>query len=169
MSTHRQYELVYILPPETGEQEVTDLHAQVEQIVARFSGTIDTSENWGRKKLAYEIGPHKEGMYLLDLITGPGDMVKELDRRLKVSDRVVRHLLVRVDDEMRVVERRRAARQAHVTERRAARGLPAEPAAADAAPADAAPSGVAEAAAADTPQAEADEPQSSTRTEVNHE
>jgi small subunit ribosomal protein S6 len=124
METHRQYELVYILPGETGEQEVNDLRAQIQQVVDRFGATIDAHENWGRKKLAYEIGSHKEGLYLLELITGPAALIKELDRRLKVLDIVVRHLVVRVDEDMRVAARRKAEREAHQAKRRAARGLP---------------------------------------------
>ncbi|MCL4811860.1 MAG: 30S ribosomal protein S6 [Vicinamibacteraceae bacterium] len=124
MDIPRQYELVYILPGETGEQEVNDLRAQIQQIVDRFGATIDAHENWGKKKLAYEIGPHKDGLYLLELITGPAALIKELDRRLKVLDIVVRHLVVRVDEEMRVAARRKAEREAHQAKRRAARGLP---------------------------------------------
>jgi small subunit ribosomal protein S6 len=126
MSEPRQYELVYIVAPETGEQELTDLHAQIEAIVARFEGRIDNTEQWGRRKLAYEIGRHREGIYVLDLMTGPGDMIKELDRRLKVIDQVIRHMVVRVDEETRIAERRKAEREAAVAARRVARGLPAE-------------------------------------------
>jgi small subunit ribosomal protein S6 len=128
MSTNRQYELVYILPPETPEAEAAALHEQVAAIVGRFSGTIERTEPWGRRRLAYEIGPHKEGLYVLEVINGPGEMIKELDRRLKVTDLVVRHLVVRVDEEIRVAERRRTKRKAETARRRIARGLPPEPA-----------------------------------------
>lgn len=126
MSKPRQYELMYIVSPEASEQEVSDLHAQVEAIVARFEGKVDKSENWGRRKLAYDIKRQREGVYVLETLTGPGDMVKELDRRLKVIDQVMRHLVVRVDEEMQVAERRRAEREAAAAKRREARGLPAE-------------------------------------------
>ena len=86
MSKFRQYELVYIITPEASEQEVADLHTQIESIVQRFNGTIDKTENWGRRKLAYEIGRHKEGTYVLEVINGTGDLMKEIDRRLKVID-----------------------------------------------------------------------------------
>jgi small subunit ribosomal protein S6 len=123
----RQYELVYIAVPEATEQQVSELHAQVESIVARFSGTLDATETWGRRKLAYEIGRHKEGIYVVETIRGSGDMIKELDRRLKVVDLVIRHLIVRVDEELRVAERIRSRRKAAVARRRTARGLPPEP------------------------------------------
>ena len=128
MSKSRQYELVYIITPDASEQEVSDLHTQIEQIVQRFNGMIDKSENWGRRKLAYEIGHHREGTYVVETITGSGELMKEIDRRLRVIDQVIRHLLVRVDEELRVAERTRDARKANQARRRIARGLPPEPA-----------------------------------------
>jgi small subunit ribosomal protein S6 len=127
MSQNRQYELVYIVSPETGEQETTDLHTQVEQIVQRFNGTIDKTENWGRRKLAYEIGHHREGTYVVETITGSGELMKEIDRRLRVTDAIIRHLIVRVDEELRIADRQRNARKASQARRRVARGLPPEP------------------------------------------
>ena len=127
MSTSRQYELVYIIPPEASEQEVADLHTQIEQIVQRYGGTFDKTENWGRRKLAYEIGHHREGTYVVETITGSGELMKEIDRRLRVIDQVIRHLVVRVDEELRVAERTRDARKRNQARRRIARGLPPEP------------------------------------------
>ena len=126
MATSRQYELVYIVSPEATEQEVADLHTQIEQIVQRFTGTFDKTENWGRRKLAYEIGKHREGTYVVETITGSGELMKEIDRRLRVIDSVIRHLVVRVDEELQVADRTRSARQANSARRRVARGLPAE-------------------------------------------
>ena len=128
MSKTRQYELVYIVTPDASEQEVSDLHTQIEQIVQRFNCVIDKSENWGRRKLAYEIGHHREGTYVVETISGSGELMKELDRRLRVLDQVIRHLIVRVDEELRVAERTRDARKANQARRRIARGLPPEPA-----------------------------------------
>ena len=120
----RQYDLVYILPPDTSEQQATEMHDQVAAIVSRMNGTIEKTENWGRRKLAYEIGPHKEGVYVLEVINGDGDLVKEIDRRLKVIDAIVRHMIVRVDEEKKVVERTRTRRQTSSERRRVRRGLP---------------------------------------------
>ena len=120
----RQYELIYILPPETAEQQANELHDQLAEIVARLHGQIEKTENWGRRKLAYEIGHYKEGVYVLELINGSGELMKELDRRLKVIDQVVRHMIVRVDAEKRVVERTRTKRQSESERRRVKRGLP---------------------------------------------
>jgi small subunit ribosomal protein S6 len=123
MSDARQYELVYILSPDATEQEITDLHTQVESIVARYQGEMLKTENWGRRRMAFRIGKHREGNYVLEVFKGTGELTKELDRRLKVIDNVIRHLIVRVDEELRVAERDRARRQADV-DRRIAKGLP---------------------------------------------
>jgi small subunit ribosomal protein S6 len=98
----RQYELIYILPPDTTEQQVTELHVLVEEVVTRMHGQIASTENWGRKRLAYEIARHKEGYYVLQVINGSGDLMKELDRRLKVMDIVIRQ-------RFRVGKRRRSS------------------------------------------------------------
>ena len=123
MSQVRQYELVYIMSPDATEQEVTDLHAQVESIIGRYQGELVKTENWGRRKLAFRIGKHREGTYVLEVFKGTGELTKELDRRLKVIDSVIRHLCVRVDEELRLAERTRARRDAE-TQRRIDRGLP---------------------------------------------
>jgi small subunit ribosomal protein S6 len=124
MMSVRQYELVYILPPDSTEQQVAEIHEQVDSVVSRMHGQIEKTDNWGRRKLAYEIGPHKEGLYVLEVINGSGELVKELDRRLKVTDLVVRHIIVRVDEEKKVVERTRTKRQTSSERRRVKRGLP---------------------------------------------
>ena len=120
----RQYELVYILPPDTTEQQVTELHQQIDAVVSRMNGRIEKTENWGRRRLAYEIAHHKEGVYVLEVINGSGDLMKELDRRLRVMDQVVRHMIVRVDEEKKVVDRTRTKRQSDSERRRVKRGLP---------------------------------------------
>ena len=123
MSDVRKYELVYILSPDATEPQITELHTQVESIIARYQGEFIKTENWGRRRMAFRIGKHREGTYVLEVFTGTGELTKELDRRLKVIDHVIRHLIVRVDEELRVAERVRARRQADV-DRRIAKGLP---------------------------------------------
>src|SRR5215207_5810767 len=125
---NRKYELVYIVSPEASDDQVADLHTQVEAIVQRIGGgAIERTDNWGRRRLAYEIGRHKEGTYVLEVINGTGELMKEIDRRLKVvTDSVIRHIVVRVDEEERVVNRTRTRRTSQQHRRRIARGLPPE-------------------------------------------
>ena len=122
----RKYELVYVVSPDATDEQVADLHTQVEAIIQRMGGQLEKTENWGRRKLAYEIGRHKEGTYVLEVINGHGDLMKEIDRRLRVTDLVIRHLTVRVDEEQGVIERTRGRRTDTSRRRRVARGLPAD-------------------------------------------
>ena len=122
----RKYELVYVVSPEASDDQVAELHTQVESIIQRLHGQLEKTDNWGRRRLAYEIGRHKEGTYVLEVINGDGELMKEIDRRLKVTDLVIRHLVVRVDEEQGVVDRTRARRTETSRRRRTARGLPAD-------------------------------------------
>ena len=120
----RKYELVYVISPDVSDDQVNELHSQIEAIVQRMGGQIEKTDNWGRRKLAYEIGRHKEGTYVLEVINGGGDVMKEIDRRFKVTDLIIRHMIVRVDEEQSVVERTRSKRTDNMRRRRVARGLP---------------------------------------------
>ena len=120
----RKYELVYVVSPVATDEQVSELHTQIEAVVQRMGGRIEKTENWGRRRLAYEIGHQKEGTYVLEVIEGAGELMKEIDRRLKVIDYVIRHLIVRVDEDEQVVERHRTKRTDASRRRRVARGLP---------------------------------------------
>ena len=120
----RTYELIYVLKPDAAENEVEDLHKQVADIVERMGGTIDKTDNWGRRKLAYEIGNHREGIYVLEVITGSAELMKEIDRRFKVTEGLLRHLIVRIDESTIKAERARTKRVEESRRRRVARGLP---------------------------------------------
>jgi len=120
----RTYELIYVLKPDASEQEVADLHTQVADIVQRMHGTLEKTDTWGRRKLAYEIGHHKEGFYVLEVIVGSAELMKEIDRRLKVTEGLLRHLIVRVDEAAEKADRARTKRTEESRRRRVARGLP---------------------------------------------
>ena len=127
MSTVRQYELIYITPPDTTDEALAELQQQVQTVVDRFGGNIGSTEPWGRRRLAYEIAGHREGTYVLHVINGPAELNHELDRRLRVLDVVIRHMIVRVDEELGAAERAQSRRKADMAERRTRRGLPPEP------------------------------------------
>jgi small subunit ribosomal protein S6 len=127
MSAPRTYELVYIVTPDATEEQIASIHEQVEQTTKKMGGSLVKTDNWGRRKLAYEIQHQKEGVYILETIEGSGELMRELDRRLKVMDQVIRQLIVRIDEEQRVVERTRTRRQTFQERRRVARGLPPRP------------------------------------------
>lgn len=123
----RQYELVYIALPDSTEEQLAELHQQVQTVVDRFGGSIVNTESWGRRRLAYEINRQREGVYVLNILNGPAAMTSELDRRLRVLDIVMRHLLIRVDEVQEKETRRQTRRKEATVARRVRRGLPPEP------------------------------------------
>ena len=120
----RKYELVYVMKPEATEAEVAEMQAQVEAIIARLGGALEKTDVWGRRKLAYDIGNHKEGFYVLHVIAGSGELMKEIDRRLRNTEGLLRHLVVRIDESDRKAERSKTIRVEDSRRRRVARGLP---------------------------------------------
>jgi len=120
----RKYELVYVMKPEATEAEVAEMQAQVEAIIARLGGALEKTDLWGRRKLAYDIGNHKEGFYVLHVIAGSGELMKEIDRRLRNTEGLLRHLVVRIDESDRRAERSKTIRVEDSRRRRVARGLP---------------------------------------------
>ena len=141
MPSDREYELVYIVAPTATDEDVEALQTQVAELVKEFGGTVENTDVWGRRKLAYEIGHFTEGIYVVQLLDGPGEMIGELGRRLRVRDQVLRHLIVRVDEDLRKVRRAAEKKKATVRRRRAARGKPLLPEGDDAPAAEGSPAG----------------------------
>ncbi len=108
--SERVYEIIFIADSNLGEPEVDALATQVQGFVEQAGGKIQKVEKWGKKRLAYDVGRHREGSYVLLVVEGSGGLVREAERRLKVTDGVIRFLSVRVDEELRKAERRKAKR-----------------------------------------------------------
>jgi small subunit ribosomal protein S6 len=106
----RTYEVLFIADPNLGEPEVDALTAQVQGFVEHAGGKLQKVEKWGKKRLAYDVKRHREGSYVLVVAEGSGGLIKEVERRLKVTDGIIRFLTVRVDEELRKAERRKAKR-----------------------------------------------------------
>jgi small subunit ribosomal protein S6 len=126
----RIYEELYILKPDTAEEDVEASVEQIRQIVTTAGGTIDKIDKWGIRKLAYRVGKQSEGFYILVQFSSGPETVKEIERRLRVSDNVLKYLTVRIDEKLKWLEKRKKIR-----EKRAAR----KPAPAPLQPAPAAP------------------------------
>ena len=118
----RIYEILFIADPNLGEPEVDALGAQVQGFVEKDGGKLQKMEKWGKKRLAYDVRRHREGYYVLLVVEGTGAMVKEVERRLKVTDGIIRYLTVRVDEELRKAERRKARRALGEEKRRGRAG-----------------------------------------------
>ena len=97
----RTYEIVFVIRPELPEEEVDKLITQMEGVVAGAGGRVEKVEKMGRRRLAYRVRRHREGFYILFAVEGSGDTVKEFERRLKVTDTVIKFLTVRTDEELR--------------------------------------------------------------------
>ncbi|MBM43354.1 MAG: 30S ribosomal protein S6 [Acidobacteria bacterium] len=124
MPSERQYELVYIVAPTATDAEVESLQQEFDELIEKLGGGVEETDVWGRRKLAYEIGHFNEGIYIVQLVNGPAEMVSELGRRLRVRDQVLRYMTVRVDEDLRKSRRATERRKATVARRREARGLP---------------------------------------------
>jgi small subunit ribosomal protein S6 len=106
----RDYEIGFILNPEVSEEQTRTILERIEQIVARYDGQVIKVNQWGRRRLAYPIEHHRDGFYVfIDTILTP-ETVSELDRTLKVSEEVLRHLIKRRDP--KTVQKEREARAA---------------------------------------------------------
>jgi small subunit ribosomal protein S6 len=110
LETHRQYEVVFIVDPTADDDEVTRLTDGFKQIVTDQGGTITKSESMGRRQLAYEILHKTEGTFVLLEIEGSGREIAELERRMRVNDRIIRYITVRVDEDRRRAEKFKAKR-----------------------------------------------------------
>jgi small subunit ribosomal protein S6 len=106
----RRYEIMFIVHPSTSDEGIDQLSGQMEEVVKNHGGEVHGMDRLGKKKLAYEIRDLREGFYVLFTISAAGDCLKEFERRLKVNDRVLRYLSVRVDEDLKRAEKIKAAR-----------------------------------------------------------
>src|SRR4051794_7471580 len=112
----RIYEELFILRPDITEEEVDPIVDQVKSTVSTSGGTTDKVDKWGVRKLAYRLGKRNEGYYVLIQFTSSPDTVKEIERRLRVNDAVLKFITVRIDEKLKKIEKRKKDR-----EKRAAR------------------------------------------------
>ena len=96
----RTYEVLFILSPQVPEEEATALSNEFRGIAEKTGATLKNEEAWGRRRLAYPIQKFNEGNYHLFVFESDGSLA-ELDRRMKNSDRVLRHMIVRTDEDLK--------------------------------------------------------------------
>ena len=115
----RIYEELFVARPDVTDEEIDPFIEQLTKLIASHGGTVDKSDKWGIRKLAYRVQKRTEGYYvLLQFTAGPG-AVKEIERRLRVSDMVMKFITVRIDEKLKKIEKRKKVR-----EKRAARRPP---------------------------------------------
>jgi small subunit ribosomal protein S6 len=125
LAENRVYEVVFIVDPDTPEEDLTRLTDNLRGVVTDQGGTITKSEVMGRRQLAYKVGRKNEGVYVLFEIEGTGAEIAELERRMRVSDQVLRYLTVRVDEDRRRAEKLKARRARKAAKRPLAAGAAA--------------------------------------------
>jgi small subunit ribosomal protein S6 len=113
----RLYDLIFITRPATPEDEIKRVLSTIEHTCAEKNAKIEKTENWGTRKLAYRVAKHREGIYLYQQIrTTHGELIAELERRLRVQDSVIKYQTVRLDEDIK-----RQKKLGERRERRAAR------------------------------------------------
>jgi small subunit ribosomal protein S6 len=117
LAEKRIYEVVFIINPEAGDDEVIRLNEGVQKIITSQGGIITKTEIMGRRQLAYEINHKKDGTYVLLEVEGSGAEIAELERRMRVNDQILRYMTIRVDEARRRADKlkdrraRKAAKQ----------------------------------------------------------
>jgi small subunit ribosomal protein S6 len=110
----RTYELMFIVRPDMTEEDQDKLVANLEGQVAAAGGTVKNVERMGKRRLAYLVRKFQDGIYVLMVLEGDGAMVKELERRLRVTEPVIKFITVRVDEEQKRLAKVKALRDAKV-------------------------------------------------------
>ena len=120
----RIYEILFIIRPDLPEEEIDGVIEPLKGVVSASGGVVDKVDKWGKRRLAYRVRRHREGFYVLLQFSTPqaAETVKELERRLRVSDAVIKFLTVRIDEQLKRLEKLKKKR-----EKRASRKPPAPP------------------------------------------
>jgi small subunit ribosomal protein S6 len=116
---NRIYEELFILKPDTPEEEADGFIQQIQNVITTGKGTVDKTDKWGTRKLAYRVAKYSEGQYVLIQFTADPSLVHEVERRMRVSDLVIKFISVRIDEKLKKIEKRKKQR-----EKRAARKPP---------------------------------------------
>jgi small subunit ribosomal protein S6 len=118
MEQERLYDLIFIARPATPEEDIKKVITGIEHTCAEKGAKIEKTEHWGTRKLAYKVAKHREGIYVYQQIrTSHGELMAELERRLRVQDVVIKYLTVRLDEDLKLQKKlgdrreKRAARR----------------------------------------------------------
>ena len=110
----RIYELMFIVRPDIVDEELDRLISTLEAQVSTAGGTLKNAERMGKRRLAYMVRGFQDGMYVLFTMEGSGEVVRELERRLRVAEPVIKFITVRVDEEQKRLSKIKALRDARV-------------------------------------------------------
>lgn len=108
----RTYELMFIVRPDMQEEEQEKLISTLESNVTNSGGTVKNVERLGKRRMAYVVRKFQDGIYMLMTLEGPGGMVHEIERRLRVTEPVIKFITVRIDEEQKRLAKIKAIREA---------------------------------------------------------
>lgn len=97
-TSQRMYETIFISPPTLNEEAMEKVITDVKDTLAARGAEVVRIEKWGRKRLAYRIKKFDEGWYVMMHVTGPGEAVQEAERKMRISESVIKYMTVRLDD-----------------------------------------------------------------------
>jgi len=126
----RVYEELFIVKPDAPEEEVDAYIGQLKDLITNGKGTVEKADKWGNRKLAYRVQKYNEGIYVLIQFSSSPELVREVERRMRVTDMVIKFITVRIDEKTKKIEKRKKQR-----DKRAARRPPPPPMAAPTMPA----------------------------------
>ena len=104
-NTSREYETIYVLRPNTTNEQVAEVNTRVRHVIEGMGGKVIKLDNWGKRRLAYEVAKERKGIYLYWLYLASPGVVEEAERNLRMLDSVIRYLTVKVDENIDVAAR----------------------------------------------------------------
>src|SRR5579864_2137778 len=107
---NRTYELMFIVRPDMTEEDLDKLIATLQSVVPTSGGTVKSVDKMGKRRLAYTVRKFHDGIYVLMVVEGGGVVMHELERRLRVSEPVIKFLTVRIDEEQKRLDKIKAIR-----------------------------------------------------------
>ena len=129
---NRSYEIMFIVRPDLEEAEIDKLIEGFTSNITSGGGEVKQAEKMGRRRLAYTVRKFNDGFYVLLVVAAPGSLIGEIERRLRVTEQVIKFITVRTDEEEKRLAKVKAIRDTKV--KRSAQPIPAQPAAEAAAP-----------------------------------
>jgi small subunit ribosomal protein S6 len=109
---NRTYELMFIVRPDMTDEDLDKLISNLQSVVPSSGGTVQRVEKMGKRRLAYTVRRFNDGIYVLLVVEGGGAVIHELERRLRVTEPVIKFLTVRIDEEQKRLAKIKALRDA---------------------------------------------------------
>ena len=123
----RIYEELFIVKPDAPEEEIDGFVEQLRGQLTTAGATVDKVEKWGKRRLAYKVDKYREGAYVLFQFSSGPETVKEFERRLRVSDLVIKFITVRIDETLKRLDKRKKEREKRAHRKATAAPAPAQP------------------------------------------